>query len=79
MEFQTLYNKLLNAYETSTPSCNRFSKAVYSIKWDEVFKADDEYYFMKNGNVLITPSLYPFEMPWKPSIMPSDGSGTITF
>lgn len=77
MKFETLKNKLMVAYETSTLACNRFQDAIYSIAWDSMFKADGEYYFVKDGHTFTTPSLDPFDMPWKPSIMPSDGSGVI--
>lgn len=79
MKFSYIYNKLKNAYEASTLGCNRFQDAIYSIAWDSMFKADGEYYFVKGDHVFTTPSLDPFDMPWNPSITPSDHSGVIEF
>ena len=43
------------------------------MKWDNVFYADEEHYFSKDGAVFTTPSLDPFDMEWGPSFLFSDG------
>lgn len=69
-----LYEALLEAYETSTQNNNQFLKALNLISWDKNFQADGEHYFVRGGFVVTTPSLDPFDMDWKPSIIFSDGS-----
>lgn len=79
MTFQKLFDTLQTAYETSTHNNNRFAGAISKIKWDDQFYADGEYYFVKDGHTLTTPTLDVFNMPWKPAMMPSDSSGVIEF
>lgn len=69
-----LYYKIKDAFETSTANTNRFAQMLNRIKWDNQFKADDEYYFVKGGFTFTTPSLNPFNMPWEASGLFSDGS-----
>lgn len=77
MKFANLLAKLDEAYGTSTRNHNRFEEAVNSIAWDYRFYADGEHYFVKDGHTLTTPSLDPFDMPWKPSLTPCDWSGVV--
>lgn len=74
MNTLNIFENLKNAYECSTHSNNLFEKALKSIKWEDVFFADGEYYFIKGDLTFTTPSLNPFNMPWKPSAMFADGS-----
>ena len=69
-----LFERLKEAYGTSTLADNRFAKALNSIKWDTTFYADGEHYFMKDGFTLMVENLNPFEEEWKPSVMFSDRS-----
>jgi len=68
-----LFATLKNAYEVSTHNDNRFAEILKSLKWDSTFYADGEYYFLKGEQTFTTPSLDPFNMPWKPSMMWNDG------
>ena len=69
-----IFEKLKEAYETSTKACNRFEKALKSIKWDKQFYADGEHYFCLGKFTFTTPSLDPFNMDWKPSALFTDKS-----
>ena len=69
-----IYENLLEAYETSTMNANRFLKAINKIAWDQTFEADGEFYFLKDRFTLMTPSLDPFHMEWRPSVLFGDGS-----
>ncbi len=71
-----IFEKIMEAFETSTPSNNRFLSVINSIRWDEKFFADGEHYFCKGGFTFTTPSLEPFEISrdWMPGAMFSDGS-----
>lgn len=71
-----IFERLLEAFETSTLSNNRFLSVINSIQWDERFFADGEHYFCKGGFTFTTPSLEPFEISrdWMPGAMFSDGS-----
>lgn len=73
-----LFYKLKNAYEVSTRNYNSFKQALESVKWDETFYADNEYYFIKGGFTFTTTSLDPFEVEWKPEALLDDG-GLLTF
>ena len=64
-----IFEKLKNAYECSTHKANYFKQALESVKWDCTFFADEEYYFISGDLTFTTPSLDPFNMPWKPSAM----------
>ena len=70
----TLFEKLKNAYEVSTHNYNSFKQAIESVKWDEKFFADNEYYFVKGDLTLTTTSLNPFEVEWTPEVLFADGS-----
>ncbi len=70
-----LYECLKHAFDTSTPACNRYAKAIKSIKWDETFYADGEYYFLKGRLTFTTESLDPFKISLiRPAVMAEDGS-----
>ena len=69
MDTLDIFFKLENAFWCSTPNCNQFKKTLESIKWDDTFFADDEYYFIKGDLTFTTQSLDPFHMDWKPSGM----------
>ena len=69
-----LFYKLKNAYEVSTHNYNSFKQALDSVKWDYVFYADNEYYFVKGEFTLTTTSLNPFEVEWSPEAIFADGS-----
>ena len=73
-----LFNKLKTAYEVSTHNHNSFKEVLDSIKWDNTFYADNEYYFIKGDLTLTTTSLNPFEVEWTPEVLFSDGS-VLTF
>lgn len=73
MEYR-LYEEIKNAYEASTASTNFFKQMIESVKWDSTFYADGEFYFVKNGLTITTPSLDPFNMSWKPAALFADGS-----
>lgn len=77
MEFK-MYEKLKEAWETTTQSCNRFKKAIEAIKWENTFQADGETYFIKGGLTLTVENLNPFKEQWHPEVMFSDGT-IITF
>ena len=47
-----LYEKLKEAYETTTKKYNRFKEVIESIKWDNTFSADGEQYYIKNNLTL---------------------------
>lgn len=81
MDFYTLYKKLHDAFEDSTPNNNFFKIAIKSIEWDNKVIIDGEYYFMKDGHLFTTPSLDPFDINkcWRPELTPNDLSGTIIF
>jgi hypothetical protein len=71
----SLYNSLVDAWETSTPSKNRFIECVSRVKWDCEYYADGEHNFHLGGFTLSTPTLDPFgEHKWMPSVITSDGS-----
>lgn len=71
-----IFERLMEAFETSTLSNNRFLSVINSIHWDEKFFADGEHYFCKGRFTFTTPSLEPFEISrdWRPGAMFSDGS-----
>lgn len=69
-----LFEELKEAYETSTPNCNRFKKAIEAVKWDNVFQADGETYYCLGGFTLTIENIDPFAQAWKPSVLFSDGS-----
>ena len=69
-----LFYNIKEAFETSTKNTNRFQQVLNSIKWESIFFADEEYYFIKDELTFTTPSLDPFDMPWNPSAMFADGS-----
>lgn len=69
-----LYYNIKEAFETSTHNTNRFAAVLDSVKWDSVFFADGEHYFVKDDMSFTTPSLDPFNMPWQPSAIFNDGS-----
>lgn len=74
MNAYEIYESLKNAYEASAQNCNRLLEEINRICWDDKFEADGEHYFCKDNLTFTTPSLEPFDMPWKPSILFSDGS-----
>lgn len=74
MDTFNLFLKIKEAYETSTHNHNRFRELLDSVKWDNTFFADGEYYFIKGNMTFITPSYNPFDMQWKPSAIWDDGS-----
>ncbi len=73
MEFQ-LFESLKKAYETTTLNYNKFQAIIESVKWDNVFHADGEIYFCKDGFTLTIENINPFAEAWRPSVMFSDGS-----
>lgn len=60
MNALNLHMSLQEAWETSTPSDNRFALAVNGIDWDERFEADGELCFILGGYELVTQTLDPF-------------------
>lgn len=73
--FIELHDELAAAYGASIRENNAFAAAVSGIAWDEQFEADGEFYFIREGMTLTTPSLDPFDMPWRPTLTPADYSG----
>lgn len=69
-----LFYELKNAYDVSTHNVNRFLQTIKSIKWEDTFFADDEYYFIKDNMTFITTSLNPFEVERVPEAIFTDGS-----
>lgn len=69
-----IYYIIKEAFEASTPNCNRFATALDSINWDAKFEADNEFYFVKGDMTITTPSLDPFKMDWEASAIFNDGS-----
>lgn len=61
MEELKIFEKLKTAYECSTPSNNLFKKAINSIKWENTFVEDSEYYYCYGDLCFVTPSLNPFD------------------
>ena len=78
MNTLNIFYKLKNAFECSTHNNNLFEKALKSIKWENTFFADGEYYFIKGDLTFTTPSLDPFNMDWEASAIFADGS-VLTF
>lgn len=74
MTAMQIVHALREGYETSTRRANRFDRAIACIPWDEQFDADGEHYYIKDGLTLVTPSLDPFDMPWRPAAHFDDGS-----
>lgn len=76
MDELKLFERLKEAYETSTRNYNSFEAAIMAVKWDETFYADEEYYFCKGDFIFTTPSLDPFEITksWCPEAVFSDRS-----
>lgn len=68
-EILEIIENLNDAYGATTPSCNKFKKAIESIDWDETFEADCETYYMYGGLTLTVENIDPFEENWKPSVM----------
>ena len=68
MEYN-IYESLNEAYGKSTLNNNLFKKAVESVKWESVFKADGEIYFQFGKLTLTVESLNPFKEAWKPSVI----------
>ena len=75
MEFD-IFETLKEAFGSSTLANNSFADALNRLPWDEIFFADDEYYFCKGGFCFTTPSLDPFDVTRyrMPSAMFTDGS-----
>ena len=69
-----LFLNLKEAYETSTLNNNNFKKAIDLIKWDNIFTADNETYFVKGSFTLTVENLNPFAENWKPTAFFEDGS-----
>ena len=68
-EHMDLYRELNNAYGASTRSNNLFAKAVKAVRWDKIFEADGETYYIKGDVTLTVENLDPFKALWKPSVM----------
>ncbi len=55
--------KIIDAFEISTMSDNRFARFLESADWAERFDADGEHYFITHdGDIFTTPTLDPFEI-----------------
>lgn len=65
-EFKII-ERLQNAYNATTMSCNKFANELNKIRWDKTFKADGELYFIKDKLVLTVENTNPFQEQWKPS------------
>ena len=63
-----LYEKLKEAYETTTKKYNRFKEVINSINWDNTFYADGEHYFIKGDFTLTIENIDPFKEAWKPTV-----------
>ena len=63
-----LYEKLKEAYETTTKKYNRFKEVIESIKWDNTFSADGEQYYIKGDLTLTIENIDPFSEAWKPTV-----------
>ena len=76
MKAYSIYEAIKEAFETSTLRVNRFERVIRSIRWDNQFEADGEYYFNLGAMTFTTPSLNPFEITkdWRPSFIFEDGS-----
>lgn len=74
MNEMRLFETLKEAYETSTPNCNRFLKAINAVAWEHTFTEDGETYFVKDGFTLTVENVNPFEENWKPTAFFSDHS-----
>ena len=69
----TLYETLKEAYETTTQNNNRFLSAISLVKWDDMFYADGEYYFLKGDLTITVEDTNPFKEQWKPTAFFKDG------
>ena len=72
-----IYDILKKYYNRSTINNNIFEKAINRIKWEDTFKEDDEYYFIRGNITLVVPFLNPFDVKDKfssPCIIHKDGS-----
>lgn len=74
MNEMKLFETLKEAYETSTPNCNRFLNEINTVAWDQTFTEDGETYFVKDGFTLTVENVNPFEENWKPMAFFSDKS-----
>lgn len=63
-----LYEKLKEAYETTTKKYNRFKEVINSINWDNTFSADGEQYYIKDNFTLTIENIDPFKEAWKPTV-----------
>lgn len=74
-----LFETLKEAYETTTHRVNRFKNALDRIKWDYVFKTEDDSIMYVIGDFSIEifnedGNVNPFTEWLKPSVMFSDNS-----
>ena len=73
MEYN-LYEKLKEAYETTSAKFNNFKTAIDNIKWDQTFEADGEIYYILGKFTLTIENINPFKEQWKPTVFTSDNS-----
>ena len=72
-----IFEIIREAFASSTPSINRYERVIRSIRWNDQYEADGEYYFIADGVTFVTASLNPFEIvdEWRrPTFMFDDGS-----
>lgn len=69
-----LYEELKRAYENTTHNFNAFEKKINSVKWDKVFDADGETYYVLGEFILMVENINPFLESWEPSVMFSDSN-----
>lgn len=55
-----IFESIKEAFGASTHNHNCFAELLNSIKWENRFEADEEYYFELGDMTFITPSLDPF-------------------
>ncbi len=63
-----LYEKLKEAYGSSSRMYNNFKELINKIKWDNTFIADNEHYFIKGDLTLTIENIDPFKEKWAPSV-----------
>lgn len=75
-----LYHETIEALDeawgASTPSLNLFARAFAAVEADEEFvDSDGEIVKAFDNALLSTPSLDPFDSPWKPCVVWLGGRG----
>lgn len=69
-----LFEKLKEAYDSSSIKYNNFLEVINKIDWDNKFEADGEIYFVKGKFTLTVENVNPFDEKWRPTVYFSDNS-----